>query len=374
MKNVNSIERVLTALNHKTPDRVPIDLGGYVSGINIVAYNNLVNFLGLKLDCCIYEKTQQLAVIDEEILKILGVDSRYIHINNKPIKEYFNTEGNFIIDEWGVTRFMPKGGYYYDIFDCPLSNKSLSEIKMYEWPMNDNIDNINNLKKKVKEYKENGFAIFTNFQGILERSWELRGIENILVDLITNKEVAEFIFDKVIEVFKLKYGRFLDEFGKYLTVILMSDDLGTQNSLLFSPKLYRDLLKNRHYEIVKFFKSKTKAKIGLHSDGAILPLINDFIEIGIDILNPVQVSAKCLNDTKKLKEEFGNSLCFWGGIDTQHILPFGDVIEVKREVEKRISDLSNKGGMILSPIHNIQSEVKPENIIAMCETAKNFKL
>ena len=374
MRRISSLERVQIALNHKTPDRVPLDLGGYVSGIHIVAYKKLVELLGLDSSFDIYEKTQQLASVDEKVLKILGVDSRYIHIDSKPIREYSSTKGIFIIDEWGVTRFMPTGGYYYDLYDYPLKNKSLSEIKRYKWPINNNIGNINNLRMRVEEFKKNRLAIFTNFQGILERAWELRGIDNILFDLIKNKEIAEYIFDKVLEIFKLKYSHFLNEFGEYLTVILMSDDLGTQNSLIFSPKLYKELLKPRHYELIDFIKSKTKAKIGLHSDGAIVPLINDFIEIGIDILNPIQVSVKCLSNTRKLKEIYGDKLCFWGGIDTQYILPFGNIYEVKREVRKRVSDLSKKGGMLLSSVHNIQPEVKPENIIAMFETAKKVKL
>jgi uroporphyrinogen decarboxylase len=160
--------------------------------------------------------------------------------------------------------------------------------------------------------------------------------------------------------------------GDNVDVVLCPDDLGMQSGPLISPQLYRKLVKPRHRRLFDTIKSHTNAKLLLHSDGAIAPIIGDLIDIGVDILNPIQVSAAGMGDTARLKKEFGTHLSFWGAIDTQQVLPFGTPEEIRAEVKARIEDLAPGGGYVLSAVHNIQAEVPPENVCAMFEAALEF--
>ncbi len=180
--------------------------------------------------------------------------------------------------------------------------------------------------------------------------------------------------DKLTE-FKIQYwDKVLDEAGGIIDVALFEDDLGQQNSTMISPKMYRELIKPHHETLISFIKNKTSKpiRIMMHSDGSIYDLIPDLIEIGVDILNPIQISAAKM-DSCQLKREFGSELLFWGaGVDTQGVLAFGSVAEVKDDVKRRIDDLAPGGGFVFAAVHNIQPQVPPENIMAMRETLHEY--
>jgi uroporphyrinogen decarboxylase len=167
------------------------------------------------------------------------------------------------------------------------------------------------------------------------------------------------------------FRHYLDAVGEYIDVIVVSDDLGCENGPLISPELYREIIKPAERKLWQFIKNNTKAYLFLHSCGSISKFIPDLIEIGVDILNPIQVSAKDM-DTKRLKEEFGDRMTFWGGVDTQSVLPFGSSEEVEREVKRRISDAAPGGGYVLTAVHNIQAGVPPENICMMYDAARKY--
>jgi uroporphyrinogen decarboxylase len=188
------------------------------------------------------------------------------------------------------------------------------------------------------------------------------------MDLLLNREFIETLMEKILEVCLGIGKRLLEEIGEYVDLVFVHDDLATTESLMMSPQLYREIIKPRHKKIFDLIKEMTQAKVIYHCDGAIYPLIGDFIEIGVDALNPVQVSAKGV-DTDTLKQEFGNRLSFWGAIDTSYVLPKGSPEEVREEVQKRINHLKKGGGYVAAPVHNILDEVPPENIVAMYKTA-----
>ena len=365
---LQSRKRLVTTLNHKEPDRVPFDLGGYQSGTHIIAYNKLKKHLGINTKTEISERLQQLAKIDEKILERLKVDTRFIYPESNTLK----TEENPYMDEWGTERGMSKGNLYYDMLGYPLIEASIEEIKRYKGPTAEELGVTEELEKKARHLYENtDYALVTTFPGVFEKAWELRGIQQIFTDIGLNKKLIVALFNKVLEIEIRIYERLLTFIGKYLQIVLFTEDLGTENSLLVSPQFYREVLKPCQKELIRNIKKYTNAKVAMHSDGAIRPLIKDFIEVGVDIINPVQASANGM-DTKELKRDFGKELSFWGGIDTQNILPFGTPEEVKEEVKKKINDLAPDGGYLLASCHNIQADVPPENIIAMCEALQEY--
>jgi uroporphyrinogen decarboxylase len=191
-----------------------------------------------------------------------------------------------------------------------------------------------------------------------------------LFDLAGNPDFILALMRKITDLMKASVIKLLEEAGDCIDVLITGDDLGMQNAPMMSPKMYRRLIKPFHAELMSEIKRRTKAKIFYHSDGNVYPLIGDFIEIGVDLLNPVQVSAKDMGDTARLKREFGDRLSFCGAIDTQWVLPYGTPADVRAEVRRRINDLGPGGGYVLASVHCIQPDVSPENVCAMLDEAK----
>lgn len=353
---MNSRERIRKALNHQEPDRVPVDLGGYQTGIAICTYNKLKKILGIKKETEISEMIQQLAKPDEQILKYFNIDTRYIFLKNKdfwnPVKL---SDGSYTGTlEWGHGKMIKKPGwYYYENDGFPLANADINDLDKFQyWPDVNNPYRFKGLKDEILNlYEESNYALCAALgSAVHEQAWFLIGIERFMIDLIHNKKFIKKLLSKVLEI-KIKiYGKFLDITGKYLDVVQLFGDLGNQNGPLFSPDLYREIIKPFDKKLIEMIKSKTQAKVFFHTDGDSYDFIPDLIEIGVDILNPVQVTATHMNPVK-LKNEFGKDLCFWGGIDSQRILPFGSPEQVDKEVKTRIKELSSGGGYVLSSVH-----------------------
>ncbi|MDD5680193.1 MAG: uroporphyrinogen decarboxylase family protein [Candidatus Omnitrophica bacterium] len=296
-------ERFVAALNHREPDKVPFDFGGHQSGIHKIAYGRLNDYLGIDIKAIeINEKVQQLAEIDENILRRLKVDSRYVYPATKILQE-----DNPYVDAWGVKRLMPEGGLYYDMIKNLLSSADIKEIEEYKGPVAEELGITKELAEKGNYLYENtNYALVTTFPGIFEKSWELRGVENILMDIALNQKLVETLFDKVLEIEIKLYEKLLGFIGKFLNLVMFTEDLGHEDGLLVSPQFYRKVLKPRQKELIKTIKRYSNAKVAIHSDGAIRSLLEDFIEIGIDVINPVQAGAKDMN-TKSLKRDFGEN-------------------------------------------------------------------
>jgi len=202
------------------------------------------------------------------------------------------------------------------------------------------------------------------------RCAELRGWENFYMDLAANPDYATALMDRYLGIRLRMAERALEEVGENIDIVMVSsDDLGMIDRTLVSPDMYRRLIKPLQKKTFDFFKARTPAKRYFHCDGAIYPLIEDFIEIGVEALNPIQVSAAGMGDTRKLKAEFGDRLAFWGAIDTRHVLPHGTPEDVRSEVRQRIADLGPGGGYVVCSVHNIQPEVPPQNVAAMFDAA-----
>lgn len=373
---MNHREGVLAAVEHEEPDRVPIDFGGSSAGIHVKAYEELKNYLGFKSETALYHMWQQLAYVDEPVLERFDTDTRHVlpsPLPARPPKKVF-PDGSYV-DSWGVKR--ARAGYYYDIPSDghPLRNASIDDVDRYDWP--DPHEGarkaIEYMRERVKRlYEETDYAlVYSASANFFETSWCLTGFQRFFTDLIRDPSFVCKVMDKVLEYGMKFESEVLPEIGDYIDIVRTSDDLGMQNGPLLSPEMYRKYIKPRQKKAFQLIKSKTDAKIFLHSCGSISVFLDDLAEIGVDIINPVQVSAKNM-DTKMLKEKFGDKLCFWGAVDTQRVLPFGTVKEVEEEVKKRIKDLAPNGGYVLCAVHNIQPGVPPENVVAMYDSAKKW--
>jgi uroporphyrinogen decarboxylase len=200
----------------------------------------------------------------------------------------------------------------------------------------------------------------------------MQGMDTFLLNLAINPEFAVALLEKTAALCKELMEPFLEELGENVDIIKIGDDLGTQESLLMSPKMYREILKPIHADYIKFIKERTEAKLFFHTDGDVVPLIEDFIEMGVDILNPIQTSAGKMSDLAGLKEQFGDRIIFCGGIDTHRVLPSGRVDEVRQEVKRVIELLGEGGGYMVSSVHTIMNDVPAENVLAMVDAVEEF--
>lgn len=377
---MNSRERVLMALEHKEPDRVPLDLGScFVSGIAKDAYLNLMSYLGKDVgEVEFYDTVQQLVVVDEEILRKFGVDVRGVIPNvtrkNPPeIKESNGSES--FTDEWGVTWEKPESSLYFNLVNSPLSGSITEEdIDNFPWPDPADPRLLEGLAEEAKKHYDNGYAVILESicAGLFEMSCRSRGMDYFLMDMALNPDLACRLLDKFVDIKIRFYEAASAKLGKYIQFIREGDDVAGQESLLISVDMYRNFLKPRHEKIFKAQKEMFPQPfyIFFHSDGEMYDLLPDFIEAGIEILNPVQVTGKSLDVIKK---EFGDAISFWGsGCDTQKVLPFGTPEDVKMDVKQRIECLSPGGGFVFCTVHNIQADVSPENIMAMYEALSMY--
>jgi len=365
-------DRVLCALNHEEPDRVPIFFGSSLpTSIHIQALQRLQSYLGTTKPINVLSRSYQMALVDEELQILFHSDGRIIIPGPAPSSLAKEISETAFMDEFGIAYEMRPGTIYYEMYFHPLRGKTADEIDNYPWPDLANPLRFRGLGAKARSLRrDSNFAIVgESFCSIFEACYMLRGMENWFMDLRKNLDWAHAVLRKITDLQISSAEGFLDEVGDSIDLIGMGDDLGSQNSTLISPDMYRKIIKPYHAQLIAAIKEKTKAKIVFHSDGNIYAILPDLIEIGVDLINPVQVSARLMSDTARLKKDFGRRLSFCGGIDTQSVLPFGRPEDVRREVRRRINDLAPGGGYICAAVHTIQPDVPPENICALFDEA-----
>jgi len=379
---MSSRQRVLQALNHQEPDRVPIDLGAtIVSSIAKKAYIELKKYLGIPLEAIkMLDYVQQLPYVDDALMERFEVDFRMVQLPAATTAgvDIFE-EGDYyaFIDRWGSKLHMPKkDGLYFDWVEFPIKEASMAALDNYHWPDPDPAEvNIQLGQQARSLYETTDYALVGSAViggGIFEQPARVMGLENFLMALITEPAFADRLMETITDIYIESCNRYLEHVGPYIQVFTFWDDLAGQNGWIINPEIYRKRIKPKHKRLVEAIKRKTDAKLFFHSCGATRGLIRDLIETGFDILNPVQVSAKGM-DTRELKREFGRDIVFWGGgVDTQHVLPFGKPQDVVDEVKRRIDDLAPGGGFVFAAVHNIQAHVPAENIVAAFDTARYY--
>jgi len=375
-------QRVLRALNHEVPDRVPIDLGGFQTGIHKKAYVGLLDYLGIEDDIVIMDPVQQLAQPCKEVLQRFHVDIRYVFAHG-PESFEGSIEDNMrdgrlwhdLEDEFGVVWSMPDDQQLYmDISHHPLAEATIEDLADYPFPKGDDPTRFTAVREKARRLREETpYAISTGIGGVVyEICWYMRGLERWFTDMIENPAFCEALLDKTLKFWLDYYMGFMAEIGDLIDVVMIGDDIGGQSGPLFSPEFYRRIVKPRQKQLVQHIKSLTSAKIWYHTCGSVMQLIPDLIDNGIDILNPVQISAANM-DPRELKDRYGDRLVFWGGgIDAQHVLAFVEPDEVKEQVRRNLEIFKSGGGYVFNNVHNIQVGVPPENIVALFDSAYEF--
>ena len=365
-------ERVLCATGHEEPDRVPIFFGtSSPTTMLSTAYERFKDYLGLSYPPRLLSKTFQYAQLDEEVLVRCGSDGRLIQPHPLPAVPRRELSSNRLIDDWGVVWEQRPAVPYYEVADVPLRHATVDDLETYPWPVLASPVRFEGPAEEAQALHENTqYAIVAlGYLTAFEHIQHLRGLDTWLMDLAADPEFAHAILRKVTDLMVAGLEKYLDAVGPYIDLITFSDDLGSQRAPLMSPSMYRRMIKLYRAEIISAIKKRSKAKVFFHSCGNIYPLIGDLIEIGVDVLNPVQVSAGEMGDTARLKREFGSNVTFCGGVDTQWVLTHGTQEDVRAEARRRIGDLAPGGGYILAAVHCIQPDVPPQNVLAMFDEA-----
>jgi uroporphyrinogen decarboxylase len=381
-ETMTSRERVLKALNHEVPDRVPIDFGGFQTGIHRKAYAELLGHLGVTDETTILDPVQQLAKPCEVILERFNVDIRYVCAHGpesfKGGIEQNTRNGKLwhdLKDEFGVVWSMPdKQQLYMDISHHPLADATVDDIADYPFPDGSDPTRFAGVREQALEIRnETPYAISTGIGGVVyEYCWYMRGLERWFMDMLENTDFCEALLDETLKFWMDYYSGFLAEVGDIIDIVMIGDDLAGQQGPLFSPEFYRKFVKPRHKKLIEHIKSLTIAKIWYHTCGDCTEYIPELIDNGVDILNPIQINAGSM-EPQILKDRFGKDIVFWGGgIDSQHVLPFAKPDEVRKHVRKNLEIFKPGGGYVFNNVHNIQAGVPAENIIAMYDAAYEF--
>lgn len=376
IERMTSRERVLKALNHQVTDRIPIDFGG-TANTSIVkeGYDRLTKYIGLEQGNIEFIDTMMRSVrVAEEVQEYFETDFRGVFPpRSLPIK-WLNS--NTYTDQWGIEWTKKEDIFYYEQANYPLAGDiTAQDVLTYHWPNPHEIDISDDLHKRVKKMREEtDKALILDLPApMIHTTQYLRGFENWYMDCASNVKLLEILFDTVLEINIFIAEKILKQAAQDADIIKIADDIGMQNGLQVSPDFFRKYIKprfKRYTDLIRRFAPDTI--IHLHSCGSIEMILKDLIEIGINAINPVQVSAKNM-DPKTLKSKYGKDLSFWGAIDTQNVLNRMNDDEVREEVRKTIDILGANGGYVLSAVHNIQPDVPPENIVAMLEEGKNYK-
>jgi uroporphyrinogen decarboxylase len=380
---MTSRDRVLAALNHEEADRLPLVIGQTnATGIKMRPYRALKRLLGLAEGAeerYLYDWPELgTALPDEAVLERLGSDARSV-LDLQPawVRERARSRspGSPFFDDWGTGSFEVEPGKWFPGIHPMAEARTLGDIEAYPWPDMGDPSRVASVRAEAAALASDGRYAILGCPWLLfpfERAQALQGLDVFLANMLLEPEFAQALLWKIEGLCKELMGAFLEECGDRLDMIKIGDDLGAQESLMISPETYRAMLKPVHADLIAFIKARTKAKIFFHSDGDIFDLVPDLVEIGVDVLNPIQSGAGRMSDLGLLKREFGKALSFCGAIDTQRILPYGSPEEVRAEVRRVIGLLGGGGGYMLGAVHTVMDEVPPENILAMCDAAREF--
>jgi uroporphyrinogen decarboxylase len=369
---MNSRERVLTALEHRQPDRPPRDLGSTTAtGIHPQAYEALRRYLGLDGHWRYLFSRAQLAHVEEPVLDRFGIDFLPL-IPQATAEPPVLDERRRYVDRWGVERALPEEGGHYYVSQPPLEAATqVSDLRAFAWPEPRlNWDELQEQARYLRESTEK--ALILNLEvGFLHQTQFVRGYDRWLMDMAADPSFAGALLDFVLDIWLAEASAMINAVGEFADIVIYADDIAFQERPMVSPTTYKALIKPRQKRVFDLLQSSGMKRL-YHSCGNVWSLLPDLVEMGVEALNPIQVSAGEMGNTAELKKRWGKELTFWGGIDTHYILPRGTPQEVRQEVWRRLDDMAQDGGYVLGSVHDIQSEVPPENVCAMFDAAEEW--
>lgn len=373
-------ERVRLALQHREPDRVPRADFAMVDS----AYVRLRSYLGLPpaQELSYGRAYGDFVSLDEDVQRIFGIDIRSISLPIQRDMSVIEAEDVYYDDEWGIGH-RKRGMWHIYPVTAPLAGeRTLADVNKHGWPVVTSIEDGAALTPREQALRaearrlrdETDYALTMGLEGDIFQTANWLCGEDFFTNMITAPDVIDGIFARITDVCLRKAANTLAIVGPDSPDIIRctADDLGHQTGLFISAEMYRRFVKPHHMAFYDFVRSRSAASLMMHSDGAIYPLLGDFVEVGAQMLNPVQIEAAGMEDTALLKREHGDRLVFWGGLDIQRVLPFGTPEQVQEEVRRRIDDLAPGGGFIVSPRGPIRPEVPPENICAIYEACDKY--
>lgn len=365
-------ERVTAALNHREPDRIPIDLGATMcSSLTLKANNSLKSYLGKPLtEELITNPLTDSVALTEDLLQLFGIDFRTVRMKGpEGIETEIDETGETITDEFGTV--WKRAEYDYVPFIFSYGEAELSDLKNLPEPDPYNPGRVRGIRQEAEKLRnETEYAVVADFicGGPFEQAQRIRGFEQFMVDMHTDPDFSRALLTKLTDNAIGLWDAMLSEVGEYVDVVCQGDDLGMQNGLQISPEMYRKFIKPCHKRLFDFMHSKTAGKVWLHSCGSVYDIIPDLIDVGVEALNPIQTKAKNM-ELPLLKREFGNEITIWGGgIDIQ-ILPFMKTEEIEKEVTKVMELMAPGGGYVFAASHNILPDTSGENIYTAYQTA-----
>lgn len=369
---MNSRQRVLAALNHHEPDRPPRDLGSTTAtGIHPAAYQALKRSLGLEKGFEYLSSRALLARVEEPVLDHFGIDLLpLIPVSAGEVPPL--DQDRAYVDRWGVERRLPEGDGHYFVSRPPLKGLGgAAEIDAAVWP--EPREDFSDLREQALHLRgTTEKALVLNLEvGFLHQAQFMRGYDHWLMDLAAEPALAEYYMDRILEIWLAEARAMIQAVEDTADVVIYADDIAFQNGPMVSDEMYRRYLQPRQKRVFDLMAA-SEMKSLYHSCGSITSLIPHLVDMGVDALNPVQVSAEGMGNTASLKETWGDQVTFWGGIDTHYVMPRGSVEEVQEEVHRRLDDLAGNGGYVLATVHDIQAEVPPENVRALFQAADEW--
>ena len=376
MEELTSRERFTLALSHQETDRVPADLGGLATTIRTIdLYQRLRSFLGLPSLKKVRHFLDEHIVPDEDLLTLLKIDTRYIRMGAPRNWSRERIDQYTVRDEWGTAWTKPPHLIYTSMVDNPIKEPTTNSLKQYSFPDPDDPGRYEGIKEKARKlYKETNYAIVADYPtgaGVFDQAWRLRGMEELLRDMLKRTEFCYELFDLIGNWYQKVYEHYMQEIGPYVQMVMFYEDLAMQEGPIMSVELFRRYVKPQHKKVLKAIRNHTDVVICLHICGSAYDFIPDFIEMGIGVLNPVQISAKDM-EPEKLKAEFGDKLSFYGAVDGQRLLPYCSPEVVEQEVRRLVKILGKNGGYLLASCHSIQPDVPPENIKALFSAERSL--
>ncbi len=371
MPGMTHRERVLAALDHKPVDAVPFDIGGTkVTSLNVRAQEKLSLRLGIGGRAEIAHYRSQRSHMPQVLSDFFDSDVRRVHVPYPtPLPEA--VQRPIQCDEWGNEWTQSQDTGLFFVSRSPLAGTlDAGDVHRHAWPDPAGLIDVASVAAAARQLRaETDCALALDLpDGVVHLSQFLRGFGDWLMDLAGDHVALEAIMDTVTDIYVAMLPPLLQAVGDNVDVVLHCDDIAAQNGPLIDPRTYRRVIEPRQKRIIETIKAHTSAKVLYHSCGSLGWALPDLIAMGVDAVNPVQVSAAHM-DTRWLKQEYGHDLAFWGAVDTQYALPFGTPDDVRAEVRHRIEDMAGEGGYIIGSVHVIQQEVPPHNILAMAEAA-----